>query len=329
MSKYTLQVKPHSEIDPRTWDQFIEASPQGGPFAWYDFAKAIRPDWQALIVSDKSGWQAVMPFCLNKKMGFTYLPQPAFSQYWGIYFAPWEGLSVYRSFSQKRDLIQAMLPFFEDVDLFINNFSPAFDYPLPFHWAEFELKTRYTYRLYLGWTLEEHRQMIEPSLRRQIKKTERRGYRWVSVDQPTHLAALYDAQKETGKDLEIHEPERKESLKRLSKMLIRQKRGEIGHIVDESGKVLAAGLFAYYRQTTYYLAGTFNPESPDSGAMSRLLWEGIQRAMEKNHQIFDFEGSMIKGVEHFFRKFGAHPVPYLQIHKNQLPLPVRWINGLR
>jgi hypothetical protein len=77
-----------------------------------------------------------------------------------------------------------------------------------------------------------------------------------------------------------------------------------------------------------YLAGAQDPNEKITGLMTRLVWKGISTGFERC-QLFDFEGSMIQGVEGFFRGFGARPVPLLHIRKNELPLLVRWITRLR
>ena len=89
----------------------------------------------------------------------------------------------------------------------------------------------------------------------------------------------------------------------------------------------AAGAFAHWNGTAYYLAGAQLPGQPDEGAMYRLLWEAILNAQRKGCTIFDFEGSMIPGVARFFRQFGSTPVPYFSLTKNRLPLPLRWMHA--
>jgi hypothetical protein len=53
------------------------------------------------------------------------------------------------------------------------------------------------------------------------------------------------------------------------------------------------------------------------GANTLLYWEPIRLASEVS-RVFDFEGSMLKPVEHFFRGFGGTQTPYLQISKASL-----------
>ncbi len=68
------------------------------------------------------------------------------------------------------------------------------------------------------------------------------------------------------------------------------------------------------RHAAYYLLGGGDPELRTSGASSLLMWEAILRAREVT-DVFDFEGSMLKPVERFFRAFGGHQTPYLYVSR--------------
>jgi hypothetical protein len=67
----------------------------------------------------------------------------------------------------------------------------------------------------------------------------------------------------------------------------------------------------------YPLINGRDPELQAFGANMLLYWEAIRLASEVS-RVFDFEGSMLKPVEHFFRGFGGKPTPYLQVSKASL-----------
>jgi hypothetical protein len=75
------------------------------------------------------------------------------------------------------------------------------------------------------------------------------------------------------------------------------------------------GLFVWDSQSCYYLFGAALPAHKNSGAMSLLMWEGIQLAAAKGLS-FNFEGSMVESVERFFRSFGARQQPYLSVERH-------------
>ena len=324
-----LEVVDHSKIDSFVWDSFIERSPQCSLYALHGFATAIRSDWQAMIVKDDSGWLAVMPFCVNRKWRYTYVPQPPFAQFWGVYFAPFSALSTYRKLSLKGQILKLIVDYLNQFHLVIQNFSPEFEYPLPFYWGGYNLHTRYTFRVRLEQAEKDLFAQLEPSLRRQVRKADRREIHLRTSQSASALLQLLSINSQQGKDLTANNPDAREILQKICDYLFRSGNGEIIEAYTPDNQLCAAALLGFFQGKSYYLMGAFDPAHQASGAMTRTLWEGIRRAKMSGSSLFDFEGSMIPGIEHFFRKFGAHPVPYLQIHKNQLPLIAKWIHALK
>ena len=68
-------------------------------------------------------------------------------------------------------------------------------------------------------------------------------------------------------------------------------------------------------ETAYDLISTIDPEYRNSGAASLAVYEIIKYVKTQGITGFDFEGSMIEGVENSFRKFGTVQTPYFFICK--------------
>lgn len=73
---------------------------------------------------------------------------------------------------------------------------------------------------------------------------------------------------------------------------------------DAEGNVHSCAYFVYDENVCYYLLGASDTKFRSSGAQSLILWEGIQ-FVAKHSCVFDFEGSMVEGIENFFRQFGG------------------------
>ena len=65
------------------------------------------------------------------------------------------------------------------------------------------------------------------------------------------------------------------------------------------------------------MTGARTPEFSSSQSQELLLWEGIQFASQHS-KIFDFEGSMVEGIENFFRQFGTKSTPYYILSKQSM-----------
>lgn len=331
----TTQVLPYSAISPSEWDRFITESPQGNVFAFYGYLQIIAPNWQAIILSEGEKWAAVMPLSKQKKMGFTFALQPILAQHLGIFLQNISYKNDYEAFSSYRKIVLTLLENLPKTHVFLYHFSPTFPYSIPFRQAGYELRTRFTYHLRLDKTENELWQNLASPLQRQIKKTQKQTFflRNSQREDIAALIAIFRQNQDTGKNLTgLASKNFEVTLAKLAKIahyFLQEKKGILLTLTDTEGQVQAGGIFGLCAQKMTYIAGGVSPEFRAEGLMSRLLWEAILLGKNNNCLLFDFEGSMIAGIETFFRKFGAFPVPYLQIVHNQLPFYIRWISAFK
>ena len=90
---------------------------------------------------------------------------------------------------------------------------------------------------------------------------------------------------------------------------------------DKDENLHSGSLFVYDKNVCYHLIQGSDPKYRNSRANSLLIWEGIKFASTVS-KTFDFEGSMIEGIENFFRQFGGTPIVYYQIRKQNIALEI-------
>jgi hypothetical protein len=100
--------------------------------------------------------------------------------------------------------------------------------------------------------------------------------------------------------------------------------GEVHGVYSADNQLCAAVYFCRLKERVILFNAATSLVGKELGAMYYLLFIFIQKNSKKN-LILDFEGSMIPGVERFYRGFGAKPETYLQLKINRLPLLLRWI----
>ena len=71
------------EIDTIKWDQCIRHAANGLIYSYSVYLDTMAKQWSALVLND---YEAVMPLTWNRKFGFNYLYQPAFTSQLGIFF---------------------------------------------------------------------------------------------------------------------------------------------------------------------------------------------------------------------------------------------------
>ena len=319
------KLKTQDQILRDDWNALIRRSPQGNSFALTYYMDVVAPDWMGIEVVDNYELIAVMPLLIRKKYGMRYSLQPNFVQFWGVFFDGLDFPDAYRELSWKRKVVQLVteqLP--EKLKLFGYCMAPEFDYGFPFHWAGYDLKTRYTYRIDLTLGEEAVWQGIKRKKKNLLRQAERDLGPVELVKDPKGLLGLIAENLAAGTGIMSQE-----HLDTLPKLISEMREeGFVLQVNDKEGQPLAAGYFLDFEGKITYLVGAKKPGVPDRGAPALLLWEAMRRSFGKA-EIFDFEGSMLEGVESFFRTFGGRPVPYLFIEKNDLPLWVRWIRRSR
>ena len=89
-----------------------------------------------------------------------------------------------------------------------------------------------------------------------------------------------------------------------------------------NGLPIAMAFFIDINGVRYYVKGASSEKAKDLGAMFHLIDNGIEAAINKGLQKFDFVGSNADGVANFNKKFGAKDVSYGVFKSNELKWPL-------
>ncbi|MEO1261934.1 MAG: hypothetical protein AAFZ15_24235 [Bacteroidota bacterium] len=311
-----IKTRDRSDIDEALWNDFIVASPQGANYAMTWYLDIIWPGWQGIHIFYKKQLYAVMPLRVASKFSIRYALQPMLSQYQGIFFKKMQGRTE-KVLALKKKLVQAAVDAVQKKRLrqFVIHFAPEFDYPLPFHWAGFKLQARYSYWLDNQADKQAIFKNFNERTRTYINKANRSGLMAKEVDSIDELIQLSRQNDSYLIDYQL--------LKKIWLALRQKKVGRALEVRDEKGTLHAGLVYQISGRKQIHLFSAKNPTLANFGGMSLAIWESIRQAGEEI-LVHDFEGSMLQPVEHFFRGFGPHPVPYLRISKNNFPRPIQW-----
>jgi hypothetical protein len=328
MAQNDLQTRiiPGSSLSAADWDAWVAASPQANVCALHGYATAMLPNWQVLLVEDGTGNRlAAMPLSISAKWGMKLAYTPFFAQSWGPMLGT-HGLEGERRYAHERACLEALA---QALRAYVTRAGvqahPSLRYAAPFAWAGFRLETRYTWQLNLHQPEETLWQSMASAHQRQVKKAQKNGFAFRAIE-PQHLADLAALNARSGHPIWSGGEATTAMFLRLAQWLVAEGKGGVFGVFS-GDTLLAAVLFANAFGTRHYLAGAMHPDHRDSGAMTALLWNGICEARNSGFALFDCEGSMQPSIEVFFRKFGAAPVPYLQINRSlmqALPIVGRW-----
>ncbi len=187
----------------------------------------------------------------------------------------------------------------------------------PFIWNKYKVVPNYTYQIDLTRSLDDIRSNFDSRNRNVINKAIKEGV-VVSQDQ-MGKQQLFDFFVGTleSTNANIYRSELKKIILNFS-----VESNSFSLEASRDGQLLGAVLCIYDHKTCYYLLGGIKKDAKVAGVNNLLVQRSIEKAKELGCTVFDFEGSMLKGVEKFFRGFGPELVPYYTVNKAKLPLEI-------
>lgn len=283
--------------------------------AWWLDAVCGETNWDVILIEERNQIVAAMPFYRPLKH---VISMPSYTQTMGpLLFQESTNCKYTTLLSKRQSLYKQLIDRLPPVTSFLQNFSYTVTDWLPFYWAEFQQTTRYTYILH---DIKNHHiiwKNIDYKLRREITQASNKKH--ISVKKGVQTDDFLAIQKKTFLRQNIQNKESETVLKKLIEVCRERGQGEIWGGYDVQGQLHAAIFVVWGNFSAYNLAAGGDPKLRQSGANSLILWEAI-RHVSQFTDTFDFEGSMIPGVEHFFRAFGATQTPYFTIKKGKLSL---------
>jgi Acetyltransferase (GNAT) domain len=265
--------------------------------------------WDAVEIRRGEEVVARLPYARRRRAGLMTIVQPPLTQTLGPWIAPTQGKPARRA-DNERTLLGELIEMLPSFDVFRQCFAPTLTNWLPFHWTGYEAAVRYTYRIEDLTDLDRVHSAFREHVRRGIRKAQRE----VEVDPDFPLDQLFRLHTQTYARQGLKVPQSWDMLQRLDAECAARGARRIFGAVDAQGRTHAALYVVWDEGTLYALLNARDPEFQSFGSNTLLFWEAIRLAAEVS-QVFDFEGSMVKPIEHFFRGFGGTQTQYFCIHK--------------
>ncbi len=300
-----IRFAKHDEIDFAKWDATIDASANGMVYAKSWFLNIVSPGWQSLIEDD---YKTVFPLTARRKFGMRYLHQPFFTQQLGVFSA------TELTAGKIEEFLDAIPASFRLIEIQLNHANKISG-------TNFKITERLTHHLELNGTYDEIQKKYSDNLKRNKKRAQQQA---LTVTKDFETRQLVDLFK-TNRGKEVETLKDKDYI--VFEKLIEEgnKRNLIIKVGVTIDNVLEAGAFFIRSNHEYiFLFSATSDKAKESGAMTFIIDHFIQSHAGETMQL-DFEGSMDPGLARFYKSFGSKEIVYLQIRKNNLPLPVRWM----
>ena len=267
--------------------------------------------WDVLLYEKNGRTLAALPLYIPCKRVVT---MPHYTQTMGVWFA---GEAVDTKYSSRLEHRQSVCRYFVEklarYRCFLQYFSYEFTDWLPFYWKGYTQTTRYTYILHDIKCSDKIWSEMSQQTRRNINNAKCAE---INVQSGITKELFFKIQEQTFSRQRKKNKQSEWILSRLIDTARERGQGEIFGGYDKAGNLHAAAFVVWQDSSAYYIAGGGDPSLRHSGAHSLVMWEAIQYVSQFT-DTFDFEGSMLSGVERFFREFGAVQTPYFTIMRGK------------
>ncbi len=279
---------------------------------WWLDAVCGAGNWNVTLVKENEVPQLIFPYYWKNK-GEKIINMPHLTPYLDVIYT--NNLSDIkeskRIATERKNLLK--LVSLLDVNGFRQKLHYSFKNWLPFYWNGFEQSTRYTYVLDDIQNLDATFQNMDGNVRKQIRKSEK----IVEVFETDNLNDFYTLQIKTFERQGLKPPYEFDFFEKLDIVLSNEKRRKIFLAKDKEGNIHGGVYIIWDNHSAYYLAGGADPEFRSSSAQTLLLWNAIKYCSSFVKK-FDFEGSMVQGIEKFFSSFGAKQEMIFELKKGDL-----------
>jgi lipid II:glycine glycyltransferase (peptidoglycan interpeptide bridge formation enzyme) len=179
-----------------------------------------------------------------------------------------------------------------------------------FTWNNYKVIPNYTYQLQLSRTIDEIKNNFDSKHRNAINKAQKEGVEVLCNAFPKEEVLSFFKQSLIEAGANVYETE-------LKKILCEFSDASSAFTLSASlgGRLLGMVHCIFDNKACYYLLGGLVKGESVQGVNNLLVLKSIEKAKELGCEVFDFEGSMLKGVEKFFRGFGPELVPYYTVNK--------------
>ena len=303
----SVERLPDTPEAKQEWDTFLRRCPAGTVFMTTAYLDGLGVGYDLHVVRAEGRIVAGMP--LTRGIG-GLRTNPLYCKYLGL---AWEG-PLKADFSDYYAHVETLAALVKATKSFDYTFHPSVPSWMPFHWLGLHEQTAYTYVIPAAakdswWDAADSR--IRRAARRGLKGgvTIREG----SAGSAADVASCYKLANMPFTSRGARPLMSEERFCRLVAALAAHDMVRIW-FAEETGKgATSAAAVLYDWQAAYFV---FNGSSPhaEAGSNASLLAQIIQDALNRGLD-FDFEGSMIKPVETFYRRFGGELRPYSRIYQ--------------
>lgn len=294
------------------WDDLIDRSPHGTVFHYSWWLQNTAADFTVHVIRNERGAiVAGMPIPRERRPGLRLLRSPNLTPYLGPVFDlssidnTCDRLHFMRS---NGEVLGRSIKAFDSVRYVAGASAPDLQ---GFLWAGFRVHLAYTFRFPATHTLD---QVTEGMTRTHLQKLTKALRLKLTVVRDDGLDDLVFLNAKTFEKQGLKPVCSPDFLKRLWSAAYAHQKAHLYVAKTSDNMPVAALLTVHDKRTTYQIVSGVNPQFRDIPGAYLVLWNALQDTLVAGRD-FDFEGSSLRGVECFYRRWGASAVPIWRLEK--------------
>ena len=285
---------------------------------WY-LDIVCKKEWDVLIYSKDNECVAFFPYYIYRKYSFSSVRPAMFSPYqYPVLNKDYlnkhpkilnNNHSLYHFEGEVSEYFASELDKMRLSACFLNT-TTDFLSITPFVWHRFSASVRFTYILDLS--NEDVFSSFSNTLKKKIRKAERE---LVITDKQWDLKQIYTVLQTTFIRQKTTIPYSFELFSNIVTTCEKNNLGKLFVCTDNKDNVLSVLFIAWDSECAYSLIGGSNYDNEQRDAGTFTQYASIMYAKQIGKRRYDFEGSMLKGVENFFQQFGTERKIYISLTK--------------
>lgn len=280
--------------------------------AWWLDAVAGAEHWDVWVDNLDGELYAAMPYYRETRGTWNYITKAPFTQTNGVIIAYPDGQKLPAQQAYAEKVLNRAIDFIEGIglDVYEQQFPYSFTLWLPFFWRQFTALVRYTYVIEDTSDMERVAEGYAPNLRKNIRKGEKNIASIESIEPDLFYDEHLKIFEKQGLPCNLSRP----LWNSMHDACIAHGCGRILAALDAEKNVLSLMFVIWDERAMYPILGGVMPEYSSLQTYPALTHYAIALAGEKG-LAFDFEGSMLRRINHAFREYGAQPKQYFRIRK--------------
>jgi hypothetical protein len=295
---HTIRYFRHDEINCEKWDRCIALSVNTIIYGYSWYLDIVCDEWDGLVLGD---YDAVFPLPMRKKRGVSYIYTPPFTQQLGLF-------SIFTFDAAMVDAFLKAIPGrFLLAELMINNKSKP---------AKIAVKQRDNFELSLDASIDILRGRYSDNLKRNLKKAVQQNLSVAEYGKAEDIIDLFRANR--GRIVPNLSNEDYLRLSHLYYSLYQKGMAKAYGVFNHRNELIAGAVFFFEKQRIIFIFSGTTHEAKEKGAMPMLIDNMIEK-YASSETIFDFEGSMDRGLARFYKSFGASVNSYWFWQRSKIP----------